>query len=260
MIIRTHTDNRKALAKAISEYTGEPIKYMGLPTFAYQTGLYTIDRDGAIISETEDGYENLKQFLIELEYLEPELETFEFSVPINEMDGNALRNLVFMLKSKQYLLNQVIGCTNFTVSDRLILSLTNTSPADKIEFLALFEADSGPEENQGIAFDSEKVTFTFALSDNPDKNKAYTEVAAFMVARAKEAQRVNPLEQKPENEKYYLRAWLLRLGLTGDGGKASRKALLQDLKGHTAFRTPADAEKHKAKLLAKKVVAYDDEE
>lgn len=260
MIIRSHTDNRKALAKAVSEYTGEPLKYMGLPSFAFQTGLYTIDRDGAIISEAEDEYEKLKQYLIELGYLKPELETFEISVPIDEMDGVALRNLVYMLHSKQYLLNKVVGSTSFTVSDRLILSLTNTPPADKDEFLALFEADGGPEENHGIAFDSEKVTFTFALSDNPDKNKAYIEMAAFMVARAKESKRFNPSEQKPDNEKYYLRAWLLRLGLTGDGGKASRKALLQGLKGHTAFRTPADAEKHKAKLLAKKAVACDDKE
>ena len=73
-----------------------------------------------------------------------------------------------------------------------------------------------------------------------------------MVAQAREAKRVSAKEQKPENEKYYLRSWLLRLGLSGEGGKASRKALLAGLKGHTAFRTPADEEKHKARLLAEK--------
>ena len=30
------------------------------------------------------------------------------------------------------------------------------------------------------------------------------------------------------------------------------KRLLEGLKGHTAFRTPEDEEKHKARLLAKK--------
>lgn len=157
-----------------------------------------------------------------------------------------------MLKAKQYLLNAVIDQMNFDISDELISALTKAERLDKDEFLALFEASGGSEANQGIAFDREKVTFTFVLSENGDKNRAYAEVAAFMVAQAKEAKRVSPKEQKPDNEKYYLRIWLLRLGLAGEGGKASRKALLNGLKGHTAFRTPADEEKHKARLLAKK--------
>lgn len=258
MIIKTHTDNRKALAKAISKYTGEQVKYMGLPSFAYQTGSYTIDRDGVIISEDNNDCEKLKQYLIQLGYLEPELETFEISVPIHDMNGIALRNLVYMLHSKQYLLNKAVGRVNFSISETLIQVLKTDPPSDKEAFLALYRADSG--ESKGVVFDDEKATFTFTLSDNPDKNRAYAEVAAFMAARAKGTSRVSYIEQKPENEKYYFRIWLLRLGFTGNGGKASRKALLGNLKGHTAFRTPADADKHKAKLLAKKSVVCKDEE
>ena len=46
-----------------------------------------------------------------------------------------------------------------------------------------------------------------------------------------------------ENEKYYLRIWLVQLGLAGTANKESRKALLVGLKGHTAFRTKEEAEK-----------------
>ena len=49
------------------------------------------------------------------------------------------------------------------------------------------------------------------------------------------------------NEKYALRIWLVRMGMGGDEYKASRKILMERLSGHTAFRTPADAEKAKEK-------------
>ncbi len=252
MIIKTNTDNRKALVKAISEFTGEEQSYLGPPTFAYKVGEFTIDRDGAVTCETEEAGEKLKEHLTELGYLESAIAELNISVPTDGMDINALRNLIFMLHSKQYLLNRVVGRTNFSVSEDLIKDLETNPPESKEAFLALSKTDGNKETIRGMSFDEEKVTFTFALSDNPDKNRAYAELAAFMVAQAKEVKRVSPKEQKPENEKYYLRVWLLRLGITGEGGKASRKALLKGLKGHTAFRTAADEEKHKARLLAKK--------
>lgn len=251
MTIQTKTENRKALVKAVSEFTGEEQTYMGPPTFAYRVGGLTIDRNGVITSESEEGCEELKSFLAEHGFVEAEKTNLEISVPIDGMDGNALRNLVFMLKSKQYLLNRVVGGKNFFVSDGLVKALTDTPPESKEDFISLFEANGGSEANKGIVFDSETVTFAFPLSDNADKNRAYAEVAAFMVARAKESQRVSPSEQKPENEKYYLRVWLMRLGFGGEGGKKSRKALLQGLKGHTAFRTTADEEKYKARYSKK---------
>lgn len=251
MTIQTRTENRKTLVKAVSEFTGQEQTYMGPPTFAYKVGVLTIDRNGVITSESEEGCEELKSFLAEHGFVEAEKTNLEISVPIDGMDGNALRNLVFMLKSKQYLLNRVVGGTNFSVSDGFVKALTDTPPESREDFISLFEANGGSKANKGIAFDSEKVTFTFILSDNADKNRAYAEVAAFMVARAKESQRVSPSEQKPENEKYYLRVWLMRLGFGGEGGKKSRKALLQGLKGHTAFRTTADEEKYKARYSKK---------
>ena len=51
------------------------------------------------------------------------------------------------------------------------------------------------------------------------------------------------VEDLEENEKYYLRIWLVQLGMAGAANKESRKALLDGLKGHTAFRTKEEAEK-----------------
>ena len=52
MRIETNAANRKDVVKAVSGILGEPSKYLGVPTCAYQIGNCTIDKKGAV--ETED--------------------------------------------------------------------------------------------------------------------------------------------------------------------------------------------------------------
>ena len=54
------------------------------------------------------------------------------------------------------------------------------------------------------------------------------------------------------NEKYALRIWLVRLDMNGDEHKDDRKILMENLTGHTAFRTDAEREKWTKRQLAKK--------
>lgn len=79
-----------------------------------------------------------------------------------------------------------------------------------------------------------------------------------MVQYVRSAKRVNPKLVMEENEKYYLRSWLLRIGFSGKEAKEKRSVLLQGLKGHTAFRTPQDEEKWKAARAAEKAEKEDD--
>ena len=51
MTIKTNTTDRKALAKALADELGITPKYMGPPTFVYQVGDYTVNRDGNIEGE-----------------------------------------------------------------------------------------------------------------------------------------------------------------------------------------------------------------
>jgi hypothetical protein len=71
-------------------------------------------------------------------------------------------------------------------------------------------------------------------------------------SRAKENNRVQAKIQQPENEKYYMRVWLVRIGLGGKGGAETRKALMKNLKGHSAFRTEEEIEKAKEKYRQRK--------
>ena len=53
---------RKKLVTAVNEILGEPMNYMGAPTFAYIVGEYTIDRNGRLTGDgsiSEDANDRL---------------------------------------------------------------------------------------------------------------------------------------------------------------------------------------------------------
>lgn len=250
MKITTNATDRKALVKTIAEFTGAEMHYAGPPSFAYTVGSFTIDRSSVITSENEEGCDALKDHLIEKGFVEPEVEELHIKVPMDTDNAAWMRNLVYTLHARQYLLNKVTERENFVISDSLVEALKNFPNDDAGVFSSILSEDTG--EWKGVAFAPGEVEFTFPVSEDGNKNRAYAEVAAFMVARAKDAHRINPARVEPENEKYYLRIWLLQLGLTGQGGKESRKALLAGLKGNTAFRTAEEVDKFKADQKAKR--------
>ncbi|MCD8329909.1 MAG: hypothetical protein LUC27_04360, partial [Lachnospiraceae bacterium] len=61
--------------------------------------------------------------------------------------------------------------------------------------------------------------------------------------------RIQPKEKHADNEKYAFRIWLVRMEMGGDEYKKTRKLLMENLSGHTAFRTPEAAERAKEKAL-----------
>lgn len=260
MNIQTNATDRKKLAKFIAEFTGNEIHYLGPPTFAYAVGNYIIDRAGAIASESEEGEAELRTYLENQGFLDREITELAVSVPLMDMDTDAMKRLVFMLHSKQYLLNKAIGVPCFAISEALVDALEHNTPSDRGAFFAL----CAEHESKGITFDEEKVTITFASTGDTDRDQAFTYLVPIMVNKAKDAKRINPRELKPENEKYYFRTWLIQLGLGGAEPKAYRRSLLAGLKGHSAFRTDAGAEKfkadQKAKRAAKKAAAQETED
>lgn len=255
MELKTNATDRKALVNALAEITGAEAKYMGPPSFSYTVDYYTVNRNCAVSfddSADSEEVERLIEGLAERGFIDKEEKADELriKVPMDTGDARWTRNLIFTLHAHQYLLNKVTRQNSFSISDSLVETLSENPVGENSPLRSTLFGDGG--DWKGVAFGPGEVEFTFPVSEDPNKNRAYAELAAFMVSSAKRAERLPYAEQTPENEKYYLRSWLLRLGLTGEGGKASRKALLAGLTGHTAFRTPADAEKHKTRLAARK--------
>ena len=238
MRIETNAANRKDVVKAVSGILGEPSKYLGVPTCAYQIGNCTIDKKGAVETEDERTAELVTAGLMEQGFIgspEPEADETTVSIPVEGMSAEGLKNLIFLTHSKQYLINRAFAEEVFRVPAELAEALGSTEIPDAETFLQTFQSHA--EGCRGISFQDGKITFTLPTADDPDMIKAFTHLTAAMVQQAKEQKRISPKETIEENEKYYMRIWLLRLGFGGAEGKEIRDLLMKKLKGNSAFRT-----------------------
>ena len=244
MRIETNAANRKDVVKAVSGILGEPSKYLGVPTCAYQIGNCTIDKKGAVETEDEKTAELVRAGLLEQGFIgspEPEADETTVSLPMEGMTAEGLKNLVFLTRSKQYLIGRAFAEDVFRVPTALVEELGSTEIPDAETFLQTFQNHA--EGCRGISFQDGKITFTLPTAGDPGMIKAFTHLTAAMVRQAKEQKRISPKETIEENEKYYMRIWLLRLGFGGKEGKEVRNLLLKNLKGHSAFRTEANKQR-----------------
>ena len=254
MILETNTTDRKALVHQIAEILNTKPDYAGMPSCAYHVGAVTIDKQGNIILEDTEMPEALKPFLIEQGYLptaEPEpttiIERMEISVPA-EMTVEALKNLTFLLYSKQYLLNRSVGSGFLVIPDTLVSRLQEYRPDSLEAFSGLLNEYREQGALDGFDYQDRKATLSFPFDEQrPELWASYANLLNRIVTAAQCAARVQPKLQKPENEKYFMRSWLLRLGYGGDNMKTERKLLLANLNGSAAFPTPEAAERHKEK-------------
>lgn len=257
MKFKTNVMEKKELVKAVSEALGVKAVYLGAPSFSYKIGPVTVLRDATLETEGAEGEEAVKAHLTDLaphridEPVEEESETeteTSISIPIGNAAPQGIVNLINMIHSKQHLLNRALKAEKFIISDFLVekAAAQNFESMDAVlEFMRVHE-----NEHKGITFSDDAIIFTGFLFE--DDMTPLIKLAAAMVKTATEKKRISPKTTIEENEKYYMRAWLVSIGLGGINGKDVRTFLLRNLNGHTAFRTPADEEKWKAARKAER--------
>ena len=98
MKLATTADNRKDVVKAMEEITGEKAKYQGPPSFAYQVGEYTIDRDGNVEHESEKEIENLKEQLQARGLVPEEREMLSIDISMEEHTADSIKNRIAKAK------------------------------------------------------------------------------------------------------------------------------------------------------------------
>lgn len=249
-------EDRKRLAEKMAEILGCQAQYLGVPTFNYVVDYFTIDKHGIVSFDDRADSEDVENLIEQLEAAGFHAENQEDEsmtevnvvVPTQELTAGQLRNIVYLAHAKQYLLNRVFGQEFWTIDDDLVQRLADENPTEREAFMSVF--DGFRSTCKGITFDDRQVTLTYPKQEDADKNAALSKLMGNMVKAAAESKRVNPATVIEENEKYYLRSWLLRVGFAGADGKAGRQVLLAGLKGHTAFRTPEDEAKWKAARAA----------
>ena len=204
------------------------------------------------------------------------------SFSIHQHTPTSLINLVCMIHSRGPLLSKATG-GNFSASKELTDALldhgTFSKNRDVVNFINNFSASHSPSNSAnsdkhagempetedaaeerggliGLTFDEDewRVVFDgFPASLDPAHIKAFTNLATAMNKMAQKQKRIQAKTVNDSNEKYALRIWLVRLDMNGDEHKEDRKILMENLTGHTAFRTDAEKEKWMKRQLAKKL-------
>ena len=91
MTLSTHPEDRREMVRALSERLQTPAVYLRTPTYAFQIGSLTVNRDGSIASEDEALLESLRPMLIERGWLdsEPEEQPATTAEENSEAEGTA---------------------------------------------------------------------------------------------------------------------------------------------------------------------------
>ena len=265
MTITTNTTDRKALAKAIAEELGTTARYLGLPSYGYQIGDFTVDHDGNIIGED---FGALQDFLRRNGYVSDEpaadqeapadseaepITSMDISILAHDATVTQLKNLIFMLHSRQTLINRMTDSDCLNVADILIDRLQESTPETLEDLTSLLDDSRAVAELTGFEFRDGKVSMTFPFDETqPGRWTTYANLLNRIYDAAMKATRVFPERVEPDdqNEKYLVHVWLQRLGYHGADFKAERKILLGHLKGYCAFGSGDKMQAHKEKYTA----------
>lgn len=97
---------------------------------------------------------------------------------------------------------------------------------------------------QGLSFERQgRIQFTGFHGVVSLRNSGVFARLAYLINKAALTSRyIQPREITEPNEKYAMRCWLVRLGMTGEDLKFDRAILLSHLNGNSAFRTDRDKE------------------
>jgi len=282
---------RKAAVARLAELTGERAVYTKMPRCAYKVGPFAIERDGSVTvlestdlaplrtlvqeglledweeqeeesaddsTEAATGAQEAAARVLEVNSVENGAEaqeaiteakndapdTLTISLPLTGHTANSLRNLVTMIYNRGSLISKATG-RHFACPLEQVDALKNClTVSDAVARIT--------NALTGIAITADKITFTFPATDDADKVKAFTQLAAQMSKAAKEQKRVMAKAVDTPNEKYIFRIWLLALGMGGEEFKIARRVLLHPLSGNAAFKDQAMEDRWKEKQAAKR--------
>ena len=237
-------EDRKVMVKAIEDELGVKATYLGVPSCAYQIGSFKVGKlgelefaDGEMTEEvskvidaciratgvTPEGLPEAESDQEEAENTQEEAPMLTISVP---MDKVKVGNLTALVDAKAGLIRTALGVQDLRI-------------------------DVG----------AEKVSFPWFCGDlDADTIQAYTQFVEALCKMSVNQKRVQAKEKPVENEKYAFRCFLLRLGFIGAEYKQTRKVLLKNFEGSSAFRTQEAADKYREKQEAKKAEAHRSEE
>ena len=211
--INAQGSERKRLVQCISQWLGCEPNYLGAPSFAYQVDYFTIEKSGSLTFDDATDSEVIERLLqhiydegfdIDLSHTIDAEEPAQvcISLPRSRFTDSSLENLRAILTAKGGLIQKALGVRSLP-----------------------------------IAVTEKKVSFPwFSEMPTPEELSAYEMFICKLCEMAGNQKRITVKEKAVDNEKYAFRCFLLRLGFIGTEHKQTRKILLRNLTGSSAFK------------------------
>ena len=211
-------EQRKKMVEIVGRTLGVQPIYCGAPTFAYRVGAFEITRDGSICFGDEADEAEVERVRTALRGAGFAAEEDESEMTMAEVD------------SEEDSLAISIPRTFLTETGRRNLDALLASKGKLIQKAFNIEKAAYTLTDETIKF----AWFHGKIAE--DTVRAYTDFISKLCEMAQKQKRAMAKAKPTENEKYTFRCFLLRLGMIGDAYKMSRKILLQNLTGSSAFK------------------------
>ncbi len=215
---RIEPTKRKKLANTIADFYHSKAEYK-MPGFRYVINdQITVNKDcSAVINSkmTTTEITTLLNYLADHGFRasqkqeEPEL--LEISVPAPRDEGHTRQNIECFVQAYRPILTKIFETDSFMIN----------------------------EEDGKLSFP------WFNLTEDLETTNAYMEFIIKLTATAQHSARMSSRPVAVDNEKFTWRACLLHLGFIGDQYKQTRKVLMKNLEGNSAFRHSSRTRKDK---------------
>ena len=244
-------EERKAMVGIVGKVLETKPVYCGAPSFSYKVGAFEITKDGSLCFD--DALDKMtvarvRTALREAGFTSEDGENEAFCADTGADEPSRTEAAVDDLTPAETAVES--APTEEAMEEPSEDSLSISLPRSLFTETALQNLDALLLSKGRLirhAFDIQEATYT--LTDDritfawlhgtitDETAKAYAEFISKLCLMARAQKRVTAKEKIVDNEKYAFRCFLLRLGMIGSAYKQSRKILLQNLIGSSAFKS-----------------------
>ena len=253
-------EERKAMVAAVGKVLDTKPVYCGAPTFSYKIGAFEITKDGSLCFDDaadEATVARVRTTLREAGFMSEDWENEASCGDTGEdkpIQTEAANTSTEVDVADEPILTEAaveeVAPTKEAITEPDEDSLSISLPRSLFTETALKNLDALLRSKGRLirhAFDikeatytltNDRITFAWLHGTITDETaKAYAEFISKLCEMARMQKRVTAKEKIVDNEKYAFRCFLLRLGMIGNAYKESRKILLQNLTGSSAFKS-----------------------
>ena len=235
-------EERKAMVGIISKVLDTKPAYCGAPSFSYKIGAFEITKDGSLCFDDatdEATVARVRTALSEVGFMSEDGENEASCADTGADEPNRTEEAVDDLTPAETAVEEP---DEDSLSISLPRSLFTETALQNLDALLLSKGrlirHAFDIREATYTLEGDRITFAWLHGTITDETaKAYAEFISKLCEMARTQKRVTAKEKIVDNEKYAFRCFLLRLGMIGNAYKESRKILLQNLTGSSAFKS-----------------------